>query len=976
MPMLDPQQIEDIYPLTPMQRGMLFHSLYAPRSAVYFQQEGFRLEGRLDRAAFVRAWELVLARHSILRTAIVWEGLDEPVQVVFRRVPLPLEQHDWRAMPPAEQPAAIAAFAQADRERGFDTVVAPLMRLALIQLADDAYHFIWSRHHLLLDGWSVALLLKEALRCYDALRQARAPGLDRPRPYREYLAWLQRQDVAQAEQYWRATLAGFRAPTPLGVDRASARPAGQEQYAEQWAHITPATTAALQGLARSLRVTVNTLFQGAWALMLSRYSGQADVLFGATNSGRPTALAGVEGMAGLFINTLPVRVRAAPDAPLAPWLQGILAQQGEARQFNYSSLVDIQRWSELPRGAPLFESLLVFENFPAISEDDLAGDLAVRSEHSFECTNYPLNLAVLPGPGLALRAIYDCDRFDEATIARMLGHLQALLGGMLANPQQRLADLPMLGAAERLALVGAPSVAAPAPGVLALFEEQAARSPDAVAVVFEQRSLSFGELNERANQLAHYLRARGVGPEVRVGVCLERSLDLAVGLLAVLKAGGACVPLDPAEPFVRLAALFAAAGAAVLLTQDRLARAMPAAGEQGPALVRVDADWPAIGRAPRESPPPAYPATLALVSIGAGPGALVSHAALAERLAALQHACPLGPGDTALHLASLAADAAAWELLWPLARGARLVLALPAGHDDPAELRALLGQQHASVLHLAAPVLAAALDAWAPAPPELPALRAVLCSGEPPAPALAERLAAMLGARLLALYAPAEAGPQPLWPARQGAAGLYVLDEALRLLPLGVAGDLYLAEPGLARGRPSAAATALAYLPDPFAPAPGARMYRTGERARRLSDGSLELLGRRDRLVWLADRRADMREVEAALLADPAVEDCAVLARCWPTWCPPARSRPSSCRHACARACPPRCALPRTSRWRSCRSRPAATPTRPRWRRSSWSTPSCCGAGRPTSRRCPAWARRWCWRTSRPSARRRCTFPT
>ncbi|HNP73991.1 MAG TPA: condensation domain-containing protein, partial [Kouleothrix sp.] len=444
--MLDPQQIEDIYPLTPMQRGMLFHSLYAPRSAVYFQQEGFRLEGRLDRAAFVRAWELVLARHSILRTAIVWEGLDEPVQVVFRRVPLPLEQHDWRAMPPAEQPAAIAAFAQADRERGFDTVVAPLMRLALIQLADDAYHFIWSRHHLLLDGWSVALLLKEALRCYDALRQARAPGLDRPRPYREYLAWLQRQDVAQAEQYWRATLAGFRAPTPLGVDRASARPAGQEQYAEKWAHITPATTAALQGLARSLRVTVNTLFQGAWALMLSRYSGQADVLFGATNSGRPTALAGVEGMAGLFINTLPVRVRAAPDAPLAPWLQGILAQQGEARQFNYSSLVDIQRWSELPRGAPLFESLLVFENFPAISEDDLAGDLAVRSEHSFECTNYPLNLAVLPGPGLALRAIYDCDRFDEATIARMLGHLQALLGGMLANPQQRLADLPMLGA--------------------------------------------------------------------------------------------------------------------------------------------------------------------------------------------------------------------------------------------------------------------------------------------------------------------------------------------------------------------------------------------------------------------------------------------------------------------------------------------------------------------------------------------------
>jgi len=324
--MLDPQQIEDIYPLTPMQRGMLFHSLYAPRSAVYFQQEGFRLQGRLERAAFVRAWELVLARHSILRTAIVWEGLDEPVQVVFRQVPLPLEQHDWRAMPAAAQPAALAAFAQADRERGFDTVVAPLMRLALIQLADDTYHFIWSRHHLLLDGWSVALLLKEALHCYAALCQGRAPGLDRPQPFREYLAWLQRQDTTQAEQFWRAGLAGLHAPTPLGVDHPSVRPAGQEQYGEQWAQITPATTAALQALARAQRVTLNTLFQGAWALMLSRYSGQEDVLFGATNSGRPTTIAGIEHMAGLFINTLPVRVRVAPNQPLAAWLQRLLAQ--------------------------------------------------------------------------------------------------------------------------------------------------------------------------------------------------------------------------------------------------------------------------------------------------------------------------------------------------------------------------------------------------------------------------------------------------------------------------------------------------------------------------------------------------------------------------------------------------------------------------------------------------------------------------
>ncbi|MBK9945444.1 MAG: AMP-binding protein [Kouleothrix sp.] len=885
--MLDPQQIEDIYPLTPMQRGMLFHSLYAPRSAVYFQQEGFRLQGRLERAAFVRAWELVLARHSILRTAIVWEGLDEPVQVVFRQVPLPLEQHDWRAMPAAAQPAALAAFAQADRERGFDTVVAPLMRLALIQLADDTYHFIWSRHHLLLDGWSVALLLKEALHCYAALCQGRAPGLDRPQPYREYLAWLQRQDTTQAEQFWRAGLAGLHAPTPLGVDHPSVRPAGQEQYGEQWAQITPATTAALQALARAQRVTLNTLFQGAWALMLSRYSGQEDVLFGATNSGRPTTIAGIEHMAGLFINTLPVRVRVAPNQPLAAWLQRLLAHQAESRQYNYSSLVDIQRWSELPRGTPLFNSLLVFENFPAISEDELAGDLLVRSEHSFECTNYPLNLAVLPRDGLALRAIYDIDRFDHATITRLLGHLQTLLAAMLADPQQRLGALPIVSAAERRQLVGPAPGAQPAaaPGLAQQFEQQAARAPLATALIFERRQLSYHALNERANQLAHYLRARGVGPELRVGLYLERSLDLAVGLLAVLKAGGACLPLDPAEPHERLAGLLDAAGATLLLTQDRLAGGMPAIPARQIACVRIDADWPAIEREPRDNPPPAHPATLALACAGAGPGALIDQGALAGRLAALQQACPIGPGDTTVQLAGLAAEAAIWELLWPLAYGARLVLALPAGHDDPAYLRALLAEHSVSQLHLAGPALAARLAAWAPALPQLPALRMVLCSGEP-APATSVAQLGSMGARLIQLYGPAEAGPQRLahTPSEPGGApALYILDQALEPLPLGVIGELYVAEPGLARGSLAGpAATALAFVPNPFAATPGARMYRTGERARRLGDGTIELAPPAGRLVWLGDRRADMDAIEAALLTDPAVGDCAVLARTTP----------------------------------------------------------------------------------------------
>ncbi|HEY0602461.1 MAG TPA: condensation domain-containing protein, partial [Herpetosiphonaceae bacterium] len=862
---LDTTQIEDIYPLTPTQRGMLFHTLYAPRSAVYFQQEGFLVEGRLDRAAFVRAWEHVLARHSVLRTAIVWEGLDEPVQVVFRQIRLPLAEHDWRDVPPAEHDARLDALAQADRDRGFDPVEAPLMRLTLIRLADDKHHVIWSRHHLLLDGWSVALILTEVLRAYAAFRLGRQPNLERPLPYRNYLAWLQRQNSAQAEAYWRRELAGFTQATPLGVDRPSSQLPGHEQYTEAWAHISPGTTAALQALARAHRITINTLFQGAWALMLSRYSGQEEILFGATGSGRPTTIPGVESMAGLLINTLPVRVRVTPSEPLIPWLQRILAHQGESRHYDYSSLVDIQRWSDIPRGQPLFDSLLVFENFPReFNQEARASNLVFSSAHSFECTNYPLNLAVLPGDGLHLRAIYDVDRFDRATIERLLDHLQALLAGMLADPTSRIGDLPLLTEAERqdLLRLGAATrhVDGSAETIVQRFERQAARTPEAIALSFEQRRLSYAELNQRANQLAHYLRSRGVQAESRVGLCMERSPELIVGLLGILKAGAAYVPLDPADPIARIVATLDQAEVALLLTQARLVRDIPEFSARQSQIVRIDTDWSAISQESGANPEPAATdENLAVVLVTARGAALIEHRAVLSRLAQLQQTFDLTPSDVVLHKAALASETASWEMLWPLVSGARVAIALPEGQDDPDYLRQVIAEESISLLHLSRAALLAAQSSLV----GLRSLRAVLYSGEP----LLEPPAS-LGANLYRLYSPPEAGAYVIQRYPQSkdqllAPGVYVLDAELRLLPRGVTGDLYLAEPGLARGYLADDATTTgAFIPDPFSGAPDARLFKSGDRGRRLGDGSIELVGAAGRQVWIEGQRIDLNEVE------------------------------------------------------------------------------------------------------------------
>jgi hypothetical protein len=440
---------EDAYPLSPVQEGMLFHTSAAPDSGVYVEQFTCRLRGPIDLEALEASWRHLFARHAALRTAMRWVDSGSPVQVVLREVELPLERPDWGDATPAERPARLEAFLRADRARGFVPTRAPLMRLALIRLEGDVHQIVWSLHHAVIDGWCMPLLFKELLDVYDALCRGVEPELPPCRPFRDYIAWLQRRDPARAEAFWRSELAGFTAPTPLGIDRA---PAGATPgpHAAREAGLSAELTAYLETLTRARQLTLSTIVQGAWALLLSRYSGREDVVFGLTVSGRPAELAGVESMVGMFINTLPLRVTIDERAGLVPWLKQLQRRQVELRQFEHSPLVQVQGWSDVPRGWPLFESIVVVENFPVDATlSSRAGRLGVEAVQFFDQTNYPLDLTIVPGAELWLKVGYDADRFDADTIDRLLGHLGTLLGGIAADPDRCLADLPLLTGGEK-----------------------------------------------------------------------------------------------------------------------------------------------------------------------------------------------------------------------------------------------------------------------------------------------------------------------------------------------------------------------------------------------------------------------------------------------------------------------------------------------------------------------------------------------
>ncbi|APY90246.1 non-ribosomal peptide synthetase [Streptomyces alfalfae] len=886
----DGRDVADIYPLTPMQAGMLFHSLLDADSGTYVNQVQFVLSGVTDPHALAEAWQHTADANPVLRTHLVWQEAAEPLQVVRHRATVPVTHHDWTGWPAERGARELDRLLAEDREAGVDLGDAPLMRLTLIRLTADRVRVVWTFHHVLLDGWSAAQVFEEVCERYAALTAGRRARLPERRPFADYLRRLAEQDTEGAERYWRATLAGFQAPTELPRDRRPAEAHRASSSGSVRMALGTDVSAQLREMAQRAGLTLNTVVQGAWALLLSRYGGGGDVVFGTTVSGRPADMPGVTSMVGLFINTLPTRVRVDGRRALAGWLRELQDAQVEARRHDFVSLAQVQSWSDVPGGTGLFDSIVVFENYPFDEGAMARHGLAMEQERDLEPTNYPLSVVVAPGEALAVNLDYDPAAFDAATVEGLGASLRALLTGMAQAPECRLTDLPLLAPAEGRDLVarfGGQVAEAPHDTLPAAFRRRAERTPGAPAVRHADTCLSYRELDARSNRLARLLIAAGAGPERFVALCLPRTADLVVALLAVLKSGAAYLPVDPQYPAERVAFLFEDVRPDAVITAAETAGRLP----EGPwARILLDeepatglSDAP-VGDAERHTALlPAHPAYVIHTSGSTGrpKGVVVSHASV-RALTDWAETEFTGRGlEHAVASTSLNFDVSVFEIFAPLLAGGcvEIVRDLLALAERPAPWRAGLLSAVPSALDrlLAEDAVHVTADT-------------VVLAGEGlPARTVGRVRAAVAGGQVRNIYGPTEATVyataftcDPADPDRDppigrplGGARAYVLDERMRPVPAGAPGELFLAGTGVARGylrRPGL--TAARFLPDPFGP-PGSRMYRTGDLVRWTADGDLVYLGRGDDQVKVRGFRIELGEVEAALARHPAVAEAA-----------------------------------------------------------------------------------------------------
>ena len=558
---------------------MLFHAVWEKGSGVDIAQILIDLHETLDVEKFKRAWWRIIARHQVLRTSFRWENLDEPQQQVHSKVELSWEEQDWRAFSDVEREKRLADFLAADRRRGFDMEHAPLFRLTLLRYGEADNRLIWTYHHILLDGRSRRLLQREVFAYYEAFLRDEDLTWPQPRPFRDYIDWLQQQDFREHESFWRQSLKGFTAATRLSVDYAPKLSASDRNRAgNEEIKLSTEITSALRSMAKENGLTLATIMQGAWAILLSRYSGEADVVFGVVCSNRRGTIEAADDVIGLCINTLPMRVHVNSETMFLSWLKDIRAQWITMRDHVHTPLVKVQSWSEVPAGQPLFASVLSFQNYQSDAKLGMQGGVwASRQGHIIEQTNYPVSLAVDDGPELRLAILFDRNRIDDDATRRMLGHLRTLLEAIAANPEQKVSKLPLLTSSERHQLLvewNRTELDYPRDKcVHQLFEAQAQRAPDAVAVVFQDQCLSYAKLNAQSNQLARYLQRHGVKRGSFVASCMERSSDLIVTLLATLKSGGAYVALDTNIPSKRLNSILHDARPAVIIVKSQQEKA-------------------------------------------------------------------------------------------------------------------------------------------------------------------------------------------------------------------------------------------------------------------------------------------------------------------------------------------------------------------------------------------------------------------
>jgi amino acid adenylation domain-containing protein len=895
---------EKTYALTPTQQAMLLFSVYAPKSAAYIEQFCYEFRGRLDVEAFRLAWQKGIDRHSILRTSFSWDEANDPQQTVHSTVELPFAFHDWRDIADSERPTRLDRFLASDVAIGFDVSQAPLLRLAILQTAEDSFYIVLTNHHLVLDGWSMGIVRREVSSIYQALTSGEEINLPAAPAFSDYVAWLNNQPFDQGESFWRQELTGFQAANAFPIDKApGALPPPEETFAEQSLELSEEISARLQTVARKHRLTLSTIVQGAWALLLNRYCNTDDVTFGITVSGRPFDYPEIDSLVGLLIGTLPLRVRVSTDASVANWLQQTQKSAFKLRDYETTALDRVHAWSDVPRGAALFESIVVFENFAGHDVPfDLGGEIKVVASQLAR-TNYPLTLVVNQGRQLNLRLVYHQGRFTDDAIARMVSQFATILESFTDDLNQTVASVAVLPDSEQSKLLNDWKSSAPPPGHSDFAHqrcaEQARRNPDAIAVEHEGQSITYGELNARANQLAHLLReesqlysASSTQCQV-VGIFLDRSPEMIVGVLAALKAGCAYVPLDPTYPRERIEFMLQDSGAGVLLARRDLHDTLP---EFSGRVVSFDGESESIDRRPSNDLEDATKASdIAYVmytsgSTGKPKGVMIEHGALANFAASASQQYGISASDRVLQFASLSFDTSVEEIFCALTSGATLVLRTDDMITSAKQFVEQCEERKLTVLdlptgywhHLVAEMVEHNLSIP-------PCVRLAILGGEEArAESAAKWLARAPHARLLNTYGPTEATvvtttfdlsqhhPGKRLPIGRpiGGAEIYVLDKMLRPTPIGVPGELFIGGVGVARGYLNRSElTAEKFIDNPFG---AGRLYRSGDLVRYLADKNLEFVGRADNQVKIRGFRIELEEVEQAIRTHEAVSDAVV----------------------------------------------------------------------------------------------------
>jgi amino acid adenylation domain-containing protein len=890
-------------PISFSQQRLWFLSQMDPENRAYVLPNAIRIQGKLNIDAFKRSLTEIYCRHEALRT-IFKATEDDPEQVILPPNDLPVPIVDLTDLTDDERESEVQRLILEDVEQPFNLAKGPLLRVKIMRLGQEEHVFSLTMHHIISDGWSNGVLLKELSALYSAFCAGQpSPLPPLPLQYVDYAFWQRKWlqgDVLEGHlAHWRQQLGGDLPVLQLPTDRP--RPAVQSYRGAKKALSLPGQLKTdLEKLSRDESVTLFMTLLAAFYALLYRYTGQEDITIGSpiANRTRPE----LENLIGFFVNTLTLRIDLSGDPNFIQILKRV--REAALAAYNHQDVPFEKLVEELKpvrdmSYSPLFQVMFSWQNVPK-EPANLPGLTLTRMSIDSGASMFDLTIYMWEEDnGLVGKIEYNTDLFEDATIVRLHKHFQTLLEGIIANPESRVRDLPILDDAEREQLLldwNDTKVEYPQDKCLHdLFEEQVERTPDAVAVVSGDQQLTYRELNARANQLAHYLISKGVGPEEMVGLYMERSLEMVIGIYGIIKAGGAYVPLDPEYPPDRIAFMVEETDVPVLLTQKHLVNSLT-----GPRanVICLDSEWDVINAEPAHNPNSGVkPENLAYViytsgSTGRPKGVMNEHRGIVNRLLWMQDEYNLDREDRILQKTPFSFDVSVWEFFWPLLTGARLVVARPGGHKDPAYLVDIIVEHQITTLHFVPSMLQIFLEEEDVV--RCHSIKRVICSGEALPYDLQCRFFEILDTELHNLYGPTEAAVDvTYWPCRQDQelkivpigypvanTQMYILDPQLQPVPIGCTGELHIGGIQVARGylkRPEL--TAEKFIPDPFSTDPKARLYKTGDLSRFLPDGCIEYLGRTDFQVKMRGLRIELGEIEARVTEFPHVNQCIVLMR-------------------------------------------------------------------------------------------------